>query len=378
MTDARKYLLTGVVVLITVAALLLKYWDYVVNPWTRDGQVRAEVIQVTPRISGPIVRLAVVDNQFVNAGDLLFEIDPRTFAASVAQASAQYDKAKDNYLARQKQVEAAQASVEVARASLAQASSAIKQADAEIEQNKAEFQRQKELLPIKATSQKSVDRAKANYEVAVQQRLGAVASLAQARASLVQSEADLAQTRATLGAAGDANASLREARAALEEAELNLEFTQVRAPVDGYVTNLNLRLGSQAVANQPALALVDTNSFWIVGFFKETLIERIGKGDKAIVTLMAYRDRPIEGYVDSLGWGIAQQDGSTGFELLPNVSPTFEWIRLAQRVPVRIHLAELPDGIELRVGTTCSVMVMTGSAHSDDDRSVPPAPSALQ
>lgn len=378
MTDARKYLLTGVVVLITVAALLLKYWDYVVNPWTRDGQVRAEVIQVTPRISGPIVQLAVVDNQFVKAGDLLFQIDPRTFAASVAQASAQYDKAKDNYLARQKQVEAAQANVEVARASLAQASSAIKQADAEIEQNKAEFQRQKELLPIKATSQKSVDRAKANYQVAVQQRLGAVASLAQARASLVQSEADLAQTRATLGAAGDANASLREARAALEEAELNLEFTRVRAPVDGYVTNLNLRIGSQAVANQPALALVDINSFWIVGFFKETLIERIGKGDKAIVTLMAYRDRPIEGYVDSLGWGIAQQDGSTGYELLPNVSPTFEWIRLAQRVPVRIHLAELPDGIELRVGTTCSVLVLTGSASSDDDRSVPPAPSALQ
>jgi multidrug resistance efflux pump len=375
---SRKHLLTGAVVLIAVAVVLLKYWDYVVNPWTRDGQVRADVIQITPRVSGPIVRLGVEDNQFVKAGDLLFKIDPRTFAASVAQASAQYDKAKDNYLAQEKQVEAAQAQVEVARASLAQASSAIKQADAEIEKNKAEYQRQKELLPKKATSQKSVDRAKANYEVAVQQRLSAVASLTQAKASLVQSEADLAETRATLGAAGDANASLREAHAALEQAELNLEFTQVRAPVDGYVTNLNLRLGSQGVANQPALALVDVNSYWVHGFFKETLVEHIGKGDKAIVTLMSYPDKPVTGRVDSLGWGIAQQDGSTGEDLLPNVSPTFEWIRLAQRVPVRIRLDELPEGIELRVGTTGSVLVMTGSAENGDDKPVPPVPAVLQ
>ena len=378
MKDSKKYMLTGAVVLITVVAILLKYWDYVVNPWTRDGQVRADVIQITPRVSGPIVKLAVEDNQLVKAGDLLFEIDPRTFAANAAQASAQYDKAKDNYLAQGKQVEAVEAQVEVARASLAQASAAIKQADAEIEQNKAEYQRQKELLPKKATSQKSVDRAKANYQVAVQQRLGAVASLAQAKASLLESEADLAEARATLGAAGDANASLREAQAAREEAELNLEFTQVRAPVEGYVTNLNLRLGSQAVANQPALALVDINSYWVHGFFKETLVGDIGKGDKAIVTLMSYPDKPVTGRVDSLGWGIAQDDGSTGEDLLPNVSATFEWIRLAQRVPVRIHLNELPEGIELRVGTTASVLVMTGSADSDHDKSVPPVPKALQ
>ena len=378
MKDSKKYMLTGAVVLITVVAILLKYWDYVVNPWTRDGQVRADVIQITPRVSGPIVKLAVEDNQLVKAGDLLFEIDPRTFAANVAQASAQYDKAKDNYLAQEKQVEASQAQVEVARASLAQASAAIKQADAEIEQNKAEYQRQKELLPQKATSQKSVDRAKANYQVAVQQRLGSVASLTQAKASLLQSEADLAETRATLGAAGDANASLREARAALEQAELNLEFTQVRAPVDGYVTNLELRLGSQTVANQPALALVDVNSYWVHGFFKETLVGDIGKGDKAIVTLMSYPDKPLTGRVNSLGWGIAQQDGSTGEDLLPNVSATFEWIRLAQRVPVRIHLDALPEGVELRVGTTGSVLVMTGSAESAGDASAPPVPSALQ
>jgi RND family efflux transporter MFP subunit len=239
-------------------------------------------------------------------GDLLFEIDPRTFQASLDQA----------------------------RAAVQQAESVIKEIDSEIEKNKAEFERQQELLPQRATSQKSVERAEANYEVSQEKRKGALASLAQARASLRQ-------------------------------AELDLEFTQIKAPVDGYVTNLNLRLGSNPVANQPSLALVDVNSYWVYGFFKETLIAKIGNGDKAIVTLMAYPNSPIEGYVDSLGWGIAQQDGSTGFELLPNVSPTFEWIRLAERVPVRVHLDKIPKEIQLRVGTTASVQVKTGTADSD-------------
>jgi multidrug resistance efflux pump len=205
-----------------------------------------------------------------------------------------------------------------------------------------------------------VERAKANYEVAVEKRSGAFASLSQSRASLGQAEADLAETQAKLGAPGKDNASIQQAAAALREAELNLEFTQVQAPVDGYVTNLNLRVGGQAVANQPALALVDVNSYWVHGFFRETTIGDMRKGDKAIVTLMTYPDRPIEGHVDSLGWGIAQQDGSTGTDLLPNVSPTFEWIRLAQRVPVRIHLDKVPKEVALRVGTTASVLVMTG------------------
>ncbi len=294
------------------------------------------------------------------------------------QASAQYDKARDNYLARKSRLRRHRPRSRLRRASLDQATSAIKQADAEIEKNKAEFQRQQELLPQKATSQKSVERARANYEVAVEKRKGAVASLTQAKASLPQSEADLAETRANLGAPGEANASVREARANVQQAELNLEFTQVRAPVDGYVTNLNLRLGSQAVSNQPALALVDVNSYWIDGFFRENSIEEIQAGDKAIITLMTYPDKPIEGYVDSLGWGIAQQDGSTGFELLPTVSPTFEWIRLAQRVPVRIHMTMIPDGVALRVGTTASVLVMTGTPEGDHDTPVPPVPSVLQ
>jgi multidrug resistance efflux pump len=378
MEKYQKYLLTGAVIFVAFVAILLKYWDYVTNPWTRDGQVRAQVIQITPRVSGPIVKLPIKDNQLVKAGDLLFEIDPRTFEADLDQARAQLDETGDNYQALVQQVEAAKAMVDVSRAAITQARSSIKEMESTIERNEAEYDRQKELLPRRATSQKAVDRAKANYEVSVEQRKTAVAGLAQARASLLESEANLAEAKANLGAAGDANALIRAARAAVRKAELNLEFTQVRAPVDGYVTNLNLRLGSQAVANQPALALVDINSFWIDGFFKENSIGKIREGDKAVVTLMTYPDTPLEGYVDSLGWGIAQEDGSTGFELLPNVSPTFEWIRLAQRVPVRIHLTNVPDEIELRVGTTCSVLVKTGTSDSEEEKRAVVVPRALQ
>jgi len=372
-----KYLLTGIVVLIAVVATLLKYWDYVVNPWTRDGQIRAEIVQVTPRVSGPIVKLPVENNQFVKAGDLLFEIDPRTFKASLYQAQAQYDKSIYNYQALEKKVEAAYAQVEVARAAVDQAKSSIKQEDATIEKNKAEYDRQRELLPMKATSQKSVDRAKANFEVSIEQREVKVSSLIQARASLSQSEADLAEARANLGAPGDENASIREAKAALEQAQLNLEFTQVRASVDGYITNLGLQIGSQAVANQPMLALVDVHSFWVDGYFKENSIANIDKGDKAVVTLMTYPDKPVKATVESIGWGVSQDDGSTGEELLPNIEPTFEWIRLAQRLPVKVILDELPEGVKLRVGSTASVLVFTDS--KDAQISSPTAvPGALK
>jgi multidrug resistance efflux pump len=378
MRKILKFSLSSLIVLAAVGVLVAKYWDYVTNPWTRDGQVRAQVIQITPRVSGPIVNLPIKDNQLVKTGDLLFEIDPRTFEASLEQARAQLDETGDNYEALVQQVEAAKAMVAVSRAAITEAESSIKEMEAEIEKNRAEFGRQKDLLPQEATSQKAVDRAKANYEVSIEQRKTAVAGLAQSQASLLESEANLAEAKASLGALGDANASIRAARAAVRQAELNLEFTQVRAPVDGYVTNLNLRLGSQAVENQAALALVDINSYWITGFFKENYIGNMRKGERAIVTLMTYPDKPLDGRVDSLGWGIAQDDGSTGFDLLPNISPTFEWIRLAQRVPVRIHLLEVPEEVKLRVGTTASVLVMTGTSGSESKKAAVAAPRALQ
>jgi len=370
-----KYLLTGIIVCIAAGAVLYKYRDYVLNPWTRNGQVRARIIQVTPRISGPIVQLPIRDNQFVKAGDLLFEIDPRTYQAAFEQARAQLDQTGANVRALAKQVEAAAAGVDASRAAVEQAQSTIRQLDATIVKNKAEYERRKILQPQRAASVRSVQSAKANYEVSTQQKTGAMAGLALAKAALAQSQAALEQTRAQLGAIGDSNPQNRAALAAFQQAALNLGFTKVVAPVDGYVTNLNLRIGSQAVVNQPTLALVDVASYWISGFFKETSIAKVLPGARAVVTLMTYPDTPLEGRVDSIGWGIAQDDGSTGSFLLPNISATFEWIRLAQRVPVRIHLTDVPQEVKLRVGTTCSVLVMTGTPN---EGYVYPVPKALQ
>ena len=357
MKKSKTVQLTGVVVLVAILAVLFKYWDFLANPWTRDGQVRAEVIQITPRVSGPVVSLPIRDNQFVEAGDLLFEIDPRTYEASLAQARANLDETGDNVMVLENQVEVARAGVKVSQASITQAESTIKELDATIAKDKAEYERQQEMLPQHATSQKSVDRAQATYKVALEKRKAGLAGVAKAQATLAESLASLAEAEAQLGSLGETNPQIRAALADVRQAELNLEFTRIRAPVAGYITNLNLWFGSQAVANQPALALVDVSSYWIDAYFKETLIAGIKAGDQAIVTLMSYPDTPLEGRVDSIGWGIAQSDGSTGFELLPTISPTFEWIRLAQRVPVRVHLVEVPEEIKLRVGTTASVLV---------------------
>lgn len=302
-----KFLLTTTIVLAAVGLFAAKYWDYITNPWTRDGQVRAQVIQITSRVTAPIVNLPIKDNQFVKKGDLLFEIDPRTFKAALAQAEADLKVAR---------VSASNARVEAKR-----------------------------------------------YRAAQKESPGSVSAL--------DLELKEDQQRA-------AEAKVLESEAGVEQAQLNLEFTQVRAPVDGYVTNLNLRLGSQAVANQPALALVDVNSFWVHGFFRETVIGDMRPGDRAIVTLMTYPDQPLEGRVNSVGWGIAQDDGSAGQDLLPTISPTFEWIRLAQRVPVRVHLLDVPDDVKLRVGTTASVLVMTGTSGSEKKGPAVAAPRALQ
>jgi multidrug resistance efflux pump len=373
-----KFLLTGLLVLITVLAVFIKYWDYVANPWTRNGQVRAQVIQITPRVSGPIVKLRIVDNQLVKAGDLLFEIDPRTFEADLDQARAELDNTLDEIQALEKQVDAAQADIEAAEAAIKQAEAAIRGYTGQVEVTLKEYRRQQKLDKEGATSKRSMEEAKASWVAAVNQEANAEAQLLRMQASLSQAIANLAKAKANLGSSGDQNARVRRAKAKVRSAELNLEFTQQKAPVDGYVTHLNLRLGSQTVQNQPALALVDTDSFWITWFFRENYIKDIRQGDHAIVTLMSYPDTPLIGHVDSLGWGIAQEDGSTGFDLLPNINPTFEWIRLAQRVPVRIHLDQVPEAVKLRVGTTASVLVLTGTSGQKNEISAVAAPKVLQ
>ncbi|MCQ1058039.1 HlyD family secretion protein [Photobacterium sp. ZSDE20] len=282
----KRFSITTCLLLLAVTAIGWKYQQYLHNPWTRDGQIRAQIIQVTPRVTGPIINLPISDNSEVKAGDVLFEIDPRTYKAALAKS----------------------------KASLVQAQAQL---------NKAQ------------------DEAKRGHSLSRRQP----GSISQLTLSQLNNAVESAQ------------AGVMVAKAAREEAELNLGFTKVTAPVDGFITNLTLRVGSQVVANQPVVALVDKNSFWIEGFFKETDIQDVTPGEQAVVTLMAYRNQPLQGRVDSIGYGIAHQDGSTGVSLLPNVNPNFQWIRLAQRIPVRITLDDLPETIQLRVGATASVMI---------------------
>lgn len=372
----------GVTLLVVACAVILgtvKYWQYVSEPWTRNGQVRAHVIQIAPRVSGPIVDLPIRDNQAVKAGDPLFQIDPRTFAASLEQARANYDRMLDSLAAQSEQVSAAEAAVETARHNIVQAKARVKAAVVEMEENEATYKRYERLVDDGSVSKQAYDDVAKAYRVSVASKEQADAALMSSTSALYQAQASLAQAKAALGTRGEDNAQLRSVKAALIEAELNLEFTRVVAPVDGLVTNLNLRLGTQTVTNQPSLALVDVNSFWVDAYFRETAVGEMQVGDLALVTLMSYPDTPLKGRIESIGWGISQQDGSTGSELLPNINPTFEWIRLAQRIPVKIRLEAIPDHVVLRVGTTASVLVKLNSADAGlDSITDQTAPSLLQ
>jgi RND family efflux transporter MFP subunit len=258
---------------------------YMDQPWTRDGRVRADVINVAPDVSGAVVEMPVIDNQFVHKGDLLMQIDPAHYKIAVEQAKAS--------------VAARNAELRMRR------DDAARRADMDNE----------------VVSKESRDNA----------------------------------TQAASGA----TANLQQAQAALDAAELNLERTKVIAPVDGYVTNLNTHRGDYATAGAAKLAIVDSHSFWVYGYFEETKLPRVRVGDKAEMRLMS--GGVLKGHVQSISRGIYDRDNPESRELLADVNPTFNWVRLAQRVPVRIRIDEVPDGLILAAGTTCTVTVTPSS-----------------
>ncbi|WP_292663338.1 HlyD family secretion protein [Nitratifractor sp.] len=268
-----------------------KWHEYFQNPWTRDGQVRSQVVQVTPQVTGRVITLYVHDNQAVKKGDLLFEIDPSTYILKVKQAEVRLRRAEEN-----------------------------------AEGMKIEYERVKKIHAQDpgAVSQKDLNRNRINYLKAL--------------------------------------ADIDSAKESLNNAKLNLKRTKVYAEVDGWVSNINFQVGSQAVANKPILALVDRHTFWVFGFFREDAVSEIKVGDEAVVTLMAYLDTPLKGRVESIAWGITPPDGNPGPNLLPKVKPVFQWIRLAQHIPVRIALENVPPQIALRVGLSASVLVHAGES----------------
>ncbi|MEN3030204.1 efflux RND transporter periplasmic adaptor subunit [Chromobacterium amazonense] len=157
-------------------------------------------------------------------------------------------------------------------------------------------------------------------------------------------------------AAAAADAQYQAAVAARDLAALNLQRTVVRAPTDGYVTNLNVHVGDYAAAGAARLALIDSHSFYVDGYFEETKLGSLKVGDRAEVTLMS-DGRKLSGRIASIARGITDRDAATGRELLADVNPTFNWVRLAQRVPVRIELQALPKDLALIAGQTCTVVI---------------------
>jgi len=257
-------------------------WDYyTVAPWTRDGHVRADVVQIAPDVSGLVTKVLVKDNQQVKRGDALFEIDRDRFALALQQA---------------------QANAAAIRATLGQA--------------RREATRSQQLSEI--VSKEVVEEGLAKVQ---------------------QGEAALAQ-----------------AESAIDLAKLNLERTRVLSPVDGYVNDRLPRLGDYVSTGRPVMSMVDEKSFHVEGYFEETKLAGIHLGSPVDIRIMG-ESKVLRGHVQSIAAGIEDRDRTAGSNLLPNVNPTFNWVRLAQRVPVRIVLDDMPPDIRLVAGRTATVSV---------------------
>ena len=322
--------LTVGLVLVALGAAFYLYVGYILYPWTRDGQVRAYVVAIAPRVAGNVVAVHVVDNQFVRKGDPLLEIDPSQYTLAVQAAQQQLEQARQEVASLAAAIQSAQAAVTAMQATVDEANRELKRAqDAG-----------------NAVSEEFVDETTMAAQVAA--------------SDLAQNQAQVAQATQTLGATGDANYRIQAAQVALGQANLNLSWTKIVAPSDGYVTNLNIDEGDYVPAGGPVLAFVDSTSFWVSGYFMETQLRHMKPGDRAVITLMAHPDQPLIGEVDSVGWAIAPPDVAdvTGDRyLVPVIQPVFDWVRLAQRVPVRIKITQVPDGVDLIVGLTASVAI---------------------
>ena len=190
------------------------------------------------------------------------------------------------------------------------------------------------------------------YRIAV---LNAQAQLAKAKAELAKAKAE--QTKAASDVTRRRSLSQNfMAQAALEHAQWQLTQTVVKAPVDGWITNLSTRVGDYASVGHPVFALVDSHSFYVLGYFEETKLRHIREGDSAQVVLYSSK-QTLQGHVSSIGRAIVDQSVEGGSALVANIKPNIPWVRLAQRVPVRIEFDKLPADVTLVSGTTCTVSI---------------------
>jgi multidrug resistance efflux pump len=347
-----------VFVALIIAYFLYNRWAH--KPWTRDGQVRAEVVKIAPRVSGYIVEVAVESNQFIRKDELLFKIDPSSFQLSVESAQVQLDRAKEDVAALEASVRASESLVAESEAGIVSARAMIQQQEAALANAVSQSDRAKRLADQKAGSVEEAQQKAATVLESRAKVASAKAALTKSLAALTSAKANLDQARASLGEPGDANVRIRDAKVQLEEAQLDLSWTTINAPFDGYITNLDVSDGAFASAGTPIAAFVDSSTFRVDGYFQETKLKHIKPGDRAVITLMSHPDTELKGVVDSIGYAINPPSiaDTEGVEyLVPQVEPTFDWVRLPQRVPVRIRLVDVPEEIQLISGTTASVAI---------------------
>ncbi|WP_404685528.1 efflux RND transporter periplasmic adaptor subunit [Raoultella terrigena] len=291
-----KYFSTLLIVALAIIAAWLVWNYYTQSPWTRDGKVRAEQVGITPQVSGSILQLNVRDNQLVKAGDVLFTIDDTPYRIALLNAQAQLAKTR----------------AELAKAKVAQSKAASD-----------------------AARRRDLSRNVISAE-----------DLESAGTALSTANAALEAAKAVTGVA----------QASLEHAQWQLSQTVIKAPVDGWVTNLSTRVGDYASVGRPLFALVDSHSFYVIGYFEETKLRHIRAGDSAEVILYSSKQK-LQGHVSSIGRAIVDQSVESGAGLVADIKPNIPWVRLAQRVPVRIELSGLPPEITLISGTTCTVSI---------------------
>jgi multidrug resistance efflux pump len=333
-------------ILVTLAAVALAgllgwaAWDvYMEAPWTRDATVRAYVVTMAPEVTGRIVELPVVDNGYVRKGDLLMAIDPTNFTIAVSQAEAA--------------VQQAQASVQNVDAQMAVQQAQIGASQAQLDQAQA----------VLVFAQQQATR----FQTLAQDGWGTVQDAQQFTSQLRQQGAAVQTARANLNLAQrqveslkaqrmSAEANVTQAEAQLRQAQVNLQRTRIVSPVDGYVTNLLAQLGDFVNAGANTISVVDANSFWVDGYFEETNLAPIRVGDPTRIKLMGH-SKILRGHVESIARAINVANAQPATQGVANVNPIFTWVRLAQRIPVRIHIDDTPPGVVLSAGMTATVEI---------------------
>jgi multidrug resistance efflux pump len=315
-------------------------WDaYMGAPWTRDGTVRTYVVRMAPEVAGRIVELPVIDNQFVHKGDLLLVIEPTDYKiavqlneAAVHQAQANTENIEAQITVQQAQVSASQAQVEQAEAALTFAG-----------QQAARY---------RDLAEKDYGTVQMEQQTASKLRQDQ-AALKNAQATVALAERQIASLKAQLAGA---QATVAQATAQLHQARVNLERTQIRSPVNGWVTNLLAQLGDYVTVGRNVISIVDADSFWVDAYFEETQLASVRQGDPAKIKLMGY-SQIVRGEVAGIARGINVPNAQPDQAGLAIVNPIFTWVRLAQRVPVRIHIDQVPDGVRLVAGMTATVQI---------------------